>query len=976
MTKNTILLALLGFSLTTLCFSCTSSKKENKTETGTITAGEEGEEGENDKYDGPLEMARREWEMTKDPALNKVPRYRLVNALRYADNLRNIFSRMTMAGAWTERGPNSDTVGPSNGNTRANSGITSGRMRAVLVDAADASGNTVWVGGVNGGLWKTTDITASPATWSLQSDFFSNMSITSMCQNPSTPATMYFATGEWTFNADAVAGDGIWKSTNGGVTWAQLPSTTGSSFDFCSKILCDNSGNVYVTTLSGVFRSTDGGSTWTTITPSGLGTSRFSDMELSTTGRLHVSSGQFSTCAYRYTDNPSTVTSGTWTSATSGYPTSSVRIELACSGNTLIALPSNGSYQVPTLYKSTDGGATWAATTGQPTSGWASGQAWYALSADIDPSNTDNMIVGGLEPYKSTDGGVSWTRIARWVGTTGQYVHADIHYLKLYGTNRILFGCDGGIHFSSDGGTTIRDRNVGLRIKQFYSCDIHPTNTNYLVAGAQDNGCHRLRTAGLAGSQEVIGGDGGFMRIDQNEPTYQFGSYVYNTYRRSTNDGNNWSTITFYRGSPGTYNSTYFDFGAFINQWEYDDAGNAIYGPGSTTNEFFRWTSPQTTAAGTYYSNTSFASANAELVSFSTLGSTSVTAVHVSPYTANRVYFGSSNRKIVYLDNANTAASPATGVDISSASFNSGATVSCINTGTNDNNLIASFSNYGVNNIWVSTNGGTSWTAIDGNLPDMPVRWCMFYPGDNTKAIIATEAGVWITELINGGSTSWYVSATFPLVRTDMLRYRASDGMIVAATHGRGLWTQTATTVLPLNSFTLSGSYDGSSQANLNWFYEMASSNTKFELQVSTDGSRFTRAGDISFNGTKNYRFTHLPPASKVYYRIRAIEHNEISRYSNIIRLDRNGSAGMLTVQASPNPAGPSVMLQYSANEKGQATFSILDNSGKAVLTRRENIAASGAYATPWDISRVSPGIYTLVMRLNGAQASQKLVKQ
>ena len=110
---------------------------------------------------------------------------------------------------------------------------------------------------------------------------------------------------------------------------------------------------------------------------------------------------------------------------------------------------------------------------------------------------------------------------------------------------------------------------------------------------------------------------------------------------------------------------------------------------------------------------------------------------------------------------------------------------------------MVSFSNYGVNNVWVSTNAGTAWTAIDGNLPNMPVRWCMFYPGDNTKAIIATETGVWQTSLINGASTVWVAEPTFPTVRTDMLQYRALDGVIAAATHGRGLWTTSIAACAP-----------------------------------------------------------------------------------------------------------------------------------------------------------------------------------
>ena len=73
----------------------------------------------------------------------------------------------------------------------------------------------------------------------------------------------------------------------------------------------------------------------------------------------------------------------------------------------------------------------------------------------------------------------------------------------------------------------------------------------------------------------------------------------------------------------------------------------------------------------------------------------------------------------------------------------------------------------------------------------MPVRWALFHPDINDKAFIATETGVWETDLINGASTIWTPSANFPTVRTDMIKYRASDRTIAAATHGRGLWTST-----------------------------------------------------------------------------------------------------------------------------------------------------------------------------------------
>jgi trimeric autotransporter adhesin len=75
----------------------------------------------------------------------------------------------------------------------------------------------------------------------------------------------------------------------------------------------------------------------------------------------------------------------------------------------LYACPVNASYQVPTIYKSTNGGTTWAATGGQPTTGWASGQGWYAMTIGIDPSNSNNCIVGGLDAYRTTTGGTSWS---------------------------------------------------------------------------------------------------------------------------------------------------------------------------------------------------------------------------------------------------------------------------------------------------------------------------------------------------------------------------------------------------------------------------------------------------------------------------------------------------------------------------------------------------------------------------------------
>lgn len=768
--------------LSAFLFSCQNS-----------TLYEQEEEGE---YDGPEEALRQEIEMTRDLTTGRVPWQKLLTAKLATEEARENALRLRLnALNWVERGPNADVVGPSNGNSRANNGITSGRIRSLMVDSLDPTKKTVFAGSVSGGLWKTTDITASPAVWTPVNDFLSNLAIAAVCQDPRPgfQQTMYLCTGESYFNADAAQGVGVFKSTDGGTSWTYLSST--AAYVNCTRILCDYLGNVYLATRSGLFRSTNGGTSWTNITPSTAASVAICDMEITSTAtlsRLHIVTGINSAQSYRYTDNPATVSTGSgWNSPTVPFAIFNNRAEIAVSGNVLYAIPANNSNQVTQVFKSTDGGDNWAATTGTPpntvsNTPFANGQAWYDLSVRINPANPNECIIGAIDCARTLDGGDTWQRISAWVGTSGQYVHADQHDIQWWdGGNKLMFACDGGVHYSSDKGTTIRDRNTGLRIKQFYSAAIHPDQAaqpNYFLAGAQDNGVHQLSSAGLGNSVEVTGGDGAFVAIDQNQPNFQFGSYVYNNYRRSSNNGTSWSSINLNSNT-----------GRFINPWDYDNEANIIYACSGTGN-YLRWNNPQTA--------TSAASADTNIVNVPEFAGQRPSAIHVSPYSAHRVFFGTGNGKVVRVDQANTATPAA--VDITPAGA-PGGYVSCVVTGSSDNSIMVVYSNYNVQNVWVTNNGGVTWTALDDvsgtNLPNMPVRWALFHPDSDNKAFIATETGVWETDLINGAGTVWEASSSMPNVRVTMLKYRASDRTIVASTYGRGVWT---TTVPPPSGFSFS----------------------------------------------------------------------------------------------------------------------------------------------------------------------------
>lgn len=794
---------------------------------------------------GVSERLQQEIDRTRDPRLGYVPKGRMVNA--YNERIEILVKNTNRSLLnWVERGPNSDVFGPYNGNPRPGNGKSAGRVRAVWEDLGDPTGKTVWAGGIDGGLWKTNDITSEPAAWTPINDFFGNLSISSICQDPTDANILYFGTGEKAVNADAVRGAGIWMSIDHGANWSFMEGT--ENFWNVSKIVCDAFGNLYVgcSSLSnnaGLQRYTKSTETWTDITPQ-YWDRIIPDIELSSTGRLHVICGYYASSysCYRFTDNPETVTPSTWSSGNTPPFSTKYNVDLASNGNTLYALPSNSSWNVPVIYKSTDGGVNWTSTANTPP--FTSGLSWYTMAVAIDPNNANNVIVGALDCYKTTNGGGTWTKISNWTGTTGQYVHADQQIISWNANNQVLIGSDGGVHYSADGGTTINDRNEGLRIKQFYSVALHPSSTNYFLAGAQDNGVHQFSSAGLGSTVEVTGGDGAFVHIDKDQPQYQWGSNVYNQYRRSTDGGISWTSVNLSTNA-----------GRFINPTDYDDVNNIMY-CASYSNEFIRWTNPQT--GNTYTS-----------IPMTALNNGQVSAIKVSPYNSTTVFFGGSSYgspSIIKAVNAN--ATPVFTSIIGSEMVLDGSYVSSVEVGTNEQNMIVTFSNYGINNIWVTNDGGINWSAVDGNLPDIPVRWAMFYPGSDTKAIIATETGVWQTDLLDGAATLWFPETEFPNVRTDMLQYRSADGTLAAATHGRGLFTAMLQAIPTCASVTdMTASAITTNSAMISWTEVPGANNYDVEYKLNSS-STWVNAATATTN--TSVALSGLTDGSLYDYRVRA----------------------------------------------------------------------------------------------------------
>jgi hypothetical protein len=732
---------------------------------------------------------------TRDQRINRVPKERLLAAFKYADMLKakkQHTAGLALSGInWTERGPSS--IG--------------GRTRAILPDLNDASGKTVWAGSVGGGLWKTTDITQTNPVWTATNDFFNNLAISSLTQNATTPTTMYFGTGEGWFNEDGLVGDGIWKTTDGGSTWNQLASTdnttSGYTFDYVQKVLDYTSGGteyLFACTYNGgVQRSINGGTSWTKVLGAGVTATYNSavDIERSADGALFASIGIFSLDGiYRSYDNGTT-----WVKLKTGLPTTNYnRIQLACApsdSNRVYALFQNAStYACLGIYKSTNAGTNWAAVTNPTIYGggnFASTQAWYALTIGVDPNTPNRVIVGGLDLAATANGGTSWTPISQWYGATYQYVHAD-HHAIVYdprSSSKVYFGNDGGIYASTNATATtptITTKDNGYNVTQFYHAAIYPSpNNNYLIAGAQDNGNIVFTTAGINAGTDFTGGDGAFDHIDDDQPNIQTASYVYGNYYVTTNSWTSSTSIAF-TGNPGL----------FINPTDYDSRNNSMYGADAIRK---------------YHVLLNVGTTNTKQTVGSSVFRGQVTAVRVSPNTRNRVFFGlDSTSSTTYIDayatvcmvdNATSTAPTVT--QIGKFILPGGDYLNCIAVEPgNDSHILVCFSNYGNTgqSIWETKNGGTTWTAIAGNLPDMPVRSICFNPFTTTQALIGTDLGVWSTDNINGASTVWGETNTgLARVSTDWIDYRKSDGTLFAATHGRGLFTSISS-VQPVVSYS------------------------------------------------------------------------------------------------------------------------------------------------------------------------------
>jgi hypothetical protein len=398
-------------------------------------------------------------------------------------------------GFWHLIGPQ-PTNQPFGGNS--GSPISSGRITALAVDATDATGKTVFLGAAAGGIWRTTD---GGTTWTALTDTQASLAIGSLAIAPSNHMVIYAGTGEDNFNVDAYQGAGVLISTNGGNTWAQTCAVASATCPFIGP-LSPTLGGARVGALA--------------VSPTDANTV----LAGVAFGNIGAAAG-----VYRSTDG-----GATWTKVLGGDAGTAVLFDPGDATIAYAALGFPGGDAANGIYRSTNGGATWTKLGG----GLPASTSMGRIELKIAPSTTGATAVlyaaiadgttlssGLLGFFQSTNGGTSWTQRASTPSFCGPSQCFYDMAVGVHPTNS-SFVVVGGSAFTNNSTTLFKSTDGGATWSD-------STTTNDFTIGSTSVRPH-VDTHALAFTPPIaangnlpklyVGNDGGVWETDDPTPVH------------------------------------------------------------------------------------------------------------------------------------------------------------------------------------------------------------------------------------------------------------------------------------------------------------------------------------------------------------------------------------------------------------------------------------------------------------------------
>lgn len=747
--------------------------------------------------------------------------------------------------SWTWRGP-------------ANLG---GRMLCIAIDIDNE--NHLLAGSASGGMWESSDRglnwqkTTSP-------DAEQSATCLVQDRRPGKHHIWYYGTGELlsttnrniSTNARTIGiGNGIYKSTDNGKTWQPLAATQGAFpsslqeiFQGVWRIVTDpvrmDKDIVYAACYGAIMRSEDGGTSWQVALGDLENKSFASDLAVTADGVLYAALSSFCLSVqppgkagiWRSDDGMN------WDKITpAGFPQDNrvTRLALAPSNEQVMYVftesqnpdlnPFNGyTNTVNTFWKMTwnptAGAAVWENRThGIPGAGDGNMNSFpyslvvyggYCFTMGVKPDDENVVFLGGMNLHRSLNGFAD-SLMTTYIGgypydmDSLHQLHPDQHGITFLPSNpAVMFMAnDGGMYLTPD---CLADSshmywqrlNHRLTTTQFYSVAIdHGSSGNdWILGGLQDNNwyytvtdnpsefwfnidiCYDGFATSVAPNWEycaisAYSGNIWTSRFDDSMHTKDIFPQLPDTLLKYYDPvmGSN-ALFPFYQNfalDPNNYETFYLP--TITSIWRKDNLKAAAYDTG------------QRNTGWNHLGNVNVGTAS------------EISYIAISKVPANRLYYGTNLGKVYRLDNAHTGDPVPT--DITGSKFPVNAFVGCIDIDPdNADNLMVTFSNYGVQSLFHSTDAGTSWTAVGGNLEEYPdgsgngpsIRCTKKLFSQGKKIIFAgTSCGLFSTHILKGDSTVWMKegAASIGNVIIDMIDARNTDGFIAIGTHGNGVYS-------------------------------------------------------------------------------------------------------------------------------------------------------------------------------------------
>ena len=891
-------------------------------------------------------------------------------ALKKMNDDRNRNSRI-LSSTWISIGPN-NSIG--------------GRILSIAIDPNNS--NNLMVGSASGGIWKSVNAGSS---WSSVKTGLPVLGVPAITYHPTNSNIIIAGTGEVyridtsnigfnVWKARGTYGTGIIRSTNAGATWTNVFNKTFPDLFGVQKIKFDpnNSSIVYACTTQGMFKSTDEGATWSTtpvlskiyvsdlaINPSN------SNIMVAAVGNLVNSDKGI----YRTVDGGATwtkVTTGGFPTGMMGYTTFGyINSSLLYAS---VGMTDNGENE---LYMSTDFGQNWIAKSGSHHSQY---QFWCAHAIAVNPTNANEIIMGGVSYYRYTS--TSTSSSTGSAAALSSSIHSDVHdieYVQGSGTT-FYIACDGGVYKTTNNGSTFSAMNTGLGAVQFYASigvSTNSSNPNAIVGGLQDNGVWYYN--GTSWTKQ-LGGDGGSCIITPGNDNVVLACNDALTVNKSTT------------GASGTFSKV-------LGSWAFvADDRTAFMAPiGISKSDPTRMYAASdnlhvSSSSGSSWTNASYSTASQYI---DAKYKTAITLA-VSPTNKDKLYISTSPFSQKTDNTLNINGTP--GVF---RCINGGAATpvfTSIKTGlpdrfvmdfainpTNDNIVFAVVGGYGTPHIYYTSDGGNTWAARGafGILPDVPFNAIYIDPVNPNYVYAGSDLGVYVSP---DQGLNWYdFSNGLPDVTQVMDIQMTPDNQMLIATHGRGAFRSAkASGALPVNIISFTGAALNASN-RLEWQVSEQLNIVQYEIERSADGTTFQKIGSVYVNNagyntmpntvyTLSYNYTDADVANRTYYyRLRAIDNTGGFTYSGVALVRRYNQQ---KIEILGNPFRTEVKMNIMLTQSKNVQVGMYDIAGRLIYMQQKKLNSGlNSYEIP-DLDLLPKGMYQLEVIIDEQRWSQKVLKQ